>query len=886
MTVSTNTDRLNAALAGRYRIEKHLGEGGMATVYLAEDLKHKRRVAIKLLKPELAAVLGAERFVQEITTTASLQHPHILPLFDSGTADGFLFYVMPFIEGETLREKLNRETQLGVEEAVRIAREVADALDYAHRHGVIHRDIKPENILLHDGRPMVADFGIALAVSAAAGGRMTETGLSLGTPHYMSPEQATAEKEITARSDVYSLGSVLFEMLTGNPPHVGANAQQIIMKIISEPAEPVTKYRRSVPPNVAAAVAKAVEKLPADRFESAKAFADALANATFVTTVGVPGAALGKRAVPLPVFAATATLAIVATVFALWSRRSADETPRAARLEVTAEVDTRVRPSHVAISPDGRLVVFTAEQGAGGAMLFVRAIDDLTAHPIPGTENSLTPFFSPDGRWLAFVQSGVLKKVPLAGGSPIPLAPVPSGLIRGGTWTKSDVILLGTTQIPANLIVVPVNGGTARPAVSGDPETTESWRFPLALDDGNTVLFMRWRGSMLTSSVGVLSLDKGTVRPLDLPGGFWPLGVVDENLAYLTGAGVILAAPFDEQTARVTGESVPIESGVSTGNISGVTAAVSRSGSLIYQTGNQNAQLVLLDRQGRGRQLTTEARPFSFPRFSPDGKRIAVGVSLTGSTDIWIYDLVSGSQMRLTSEGISDRPEWTADGKRIAYYAQGRVSQPRGALWWQPADGSGVAEPFLTHPAAGVNEGAFSRDGKAMVFRLNGGPHVEDLFYRRLDGDTTPKPIAASAFIEHAARISPDGRWVAYASDQSGQFEVYVRPLPELGARHSVSTGGGATPVWAPDGRSIYYISNGRIHAATVSTSPTFSVIARQQLFEGNYSFPTTAHASYDAAPDGQHLLLIKPTTASSQTVVVHDWKYTLRRRLAQGRKE
>ncbi|HSB55768.1 MAG TPA: serine/threonine-protein kinase, partial [Gemmatimonadales bacterium] len=276
MTVAFS--RLAAALADRYRLERELGQGGMATVYLAQDLKHHRQVAIKVLKPDLAAVLGADRFVQEITTTAQLQHPHILPLFDSGTADGFLYYVMPYIQGETLRTKLDREHQLGIEEAVKISTEVADALDYAHRHGVIHRDIKPENILLHDGRPMVADFGIALAVSAAAGGRMTETGLSLGTPHYMSPEQATADKQITARSDVYSLGSVLYEMLTGDPPHTGSSAQQIIMKIVTEEAAPVTRLRKSVPPNVAAALAQALEKLPADRFESAKAFADALTN--------------------------------------------------------------------------------------------------------------------------------------------------------------------------------------------------------------------------------------------------------------------------------------------------------------------------------------------------------------------------------------------------------------------------------------------------------------------------------------------------------------------------------------------------------------------------------------------------------------------------------
>jgi tRNA A-37 threonylcarbamoyl transferase component Bud32 len=274
-------DRLATAIADRYRIEAELGQGGMATVYLAADVKHDRKVALKVLKPELAAVLGADRFVQEIKTTAALQHPHILPLFDSGSVDGFLYYVMPYVEGETLRAKLDREKQLGIDEAVKITTEVADALDYAHRHGIIHRDIKPENILLHDGRPIVADFGIALALSAAAGGRMTETGLSLGTPHYMSPEQATAEKEITARSDVYSLGCVLFEMLTGNPPHTGASAQQIIMKIVTEDAQDVTALRKSVPPHVAAALAKALEKLPADRFGSAAEFGSALADPHF-----------------------------------------------------------------------------------------------------------------------------------------------------------------------------------------------------------------------------------------------------------------------------------------------------------------------------------------------------------------------------------------------------------------------------------------------------------------------------------------------------------------------------------------------------------------------------------------------------------------------------
>ncbi len=268
--------RLVAALADRYRLERELGAGGMATVYLANDLRHGRSVALKVLRPELAAVIGAERFLAEIKTTAALQHPHILPLFDSGQADSFLFYVMPLIEGESLRDRLNREHQLSVEDAVRLAKEIGSALDYAHRHGVIHRDIKPENILLHDGAALVADFGIALAVSHAGGHRMTETGLSLGTPGYMSPEQATGERGLDARSDVYSLGCLLYEMLAGEPPHTGPTVQAVIAAVVTKDPERLGLRRRSVPGNVEAAVHKALAKLPADRFATAEAFVRAL----------------------------------------------------------------------------------------------------------------------------------------------------------------------------------------------------------------------------------------------------------------------------------------------------------------------------------------------------------------------------------------------------------------------------------------------------------------------------------------------------------------------------------------------------------------------------------------------------------------------------------
>src|SRR5512133_2524331 len=268
--------RLQSALAERYRLDREIGAGGMATVYLAADLRHDRKVALKVLRPELAAVIGAERFLAEIQLTANLQHPHILPLFDSGEADGYLFYVMPFVEGETLRDRLTREKQLPVADAIRITSEVAAALDYAHRHGVIHRDIKPENILLHDGQALVADFGIALAASKAGGARMTETGMSLGTPHYMSPEQAMGEREITARSDVYALGAMTYEMLVGDPPFTGSTAQAIVAKVMTERPRPIHPQRDTVPPAVEDAVLTALEKLPADRFATAAQFAEAL----------------------------------------------------------------------------------------------------------------------------------------------------------------------------------------------------------------------------------------------------------------------------------------------------------------------------------------------------------------------------------------------------------------------------------------------------------------------------------------------------------------------------------------------------------------------------------------------------------------------------------
>ena len=478
----TDLDRLKAALADRYTILEELGAGGMATVYLGEDLKHHRKVAVKVLRPELAAVLGAERFLQEITTTANLQHPHILPLFDSGEADSFLYYVMPYIEGETLRDKVNRETQLGIDEAVKITTEVADALHYAHSNNVIHRDIKPENILLHNGRPMVADFGIALAVSAAAGGRMTETGMSLGTPHYMSPEQATAEKDITNRSDIYSLGCVLYEMLTGDPPHTGSSAQQIIMKIVAEDVQPVTELRKSVPPNVAAATTKALEKLPADRFGTVKEFAEALTNPAFMLPsmeLGPVGAGGGRARVwsVLP-WAVAATLGIML----VRGPAASTDAPRSWNIALpdsfpmvfVGEGTLGVGFPALDISPDGSLIVYVG-QIEETTQLFVRPTDGFDVRPLPGTTGAFHPFFSPGGQEIAFFADDQLKRIPVEGGTVSVVTDAPDA--AGGSWSEDDEIVASIQDGHAVIVVRPnglerrVFGGFG----AGSPQLVAGW---------------------------------------------------------------------------------------------------------------------------------------------------------------------------------------------------------------------------------------------------------------------------------------------------------------------------------------------------------------------------------------------------------------------------
>jgi serine/threonine-protein kinase len=893
-------EALGASLADRYRIERELGQGGMATVYLAEDLKHKRRVALKVLKPELAAVLGAERFVQEITTTAALQHPHILPLFDSGTADGFLFYVMPFIDGETLRSKLDRDTQLGIDEAVKITTAVADALDYAHRHGVIHRDIKPENILLHEGRPMVADFGIALAVSAAAGGRMTETGLSLGTPHYMSPEQATAEKEISARSDVYSLASVLYEMLAGQPPHLGGSAQQIIMKIIAEPVEPVTRYRKAVPPHVAAAVAMALEKLPADRFESAAAFAAALTNpalssaatARYAAAHGTPSA--GRRLLP---WAGGAALGLVAASLGFLLLRSGEPPPDVVRFPFSLPTSQPLavqgdEDAPFAISPDGSRIVYAA-QDSGSAMmqLFIRRLDQLEGTPLQGTEDAIAPFFSPDGLWVGFAteEDEKLRKVPVNGGPPITLAEDVVDQFASGSWGDDGHIVY--TNANYMLARVPGTGGVPEELVNPDSAGNIAMFWPSVLPGSRAVLFNRCGNTCGETDLALLDLATREITVV-IPGASRGWYIDTGHLVYATPSGAVYAVAFDLKARTVTGSPVPVLDQVQAGRANGSRLAISRSGAMMYLPGTavQGVQLVELDRTGRESILSAERGQFAHPRWSPTRDQVALTISTgDGGSQIWTYDVGSKTLSQLTREGSNYRPSWSPDGRMVAFFSTATANPD---LYWIPADGSGPPERVADGEDT-INGGTtfWTRDGKWIVF--DGLPdstaQQEDILAVGTGADRTRKAVVATSAQEETGAVSPDGRWIAHGSNEGGRWQVYVRPFMAPGGRWLISTGEAATPLWASNDELVYIdFASRSLMAARLEFTPTVRVVSRTPLFNWDpYIFEGQSSPAYDVSRDGQRFLALKSPRATRGTVapivVLHWFEDVKQRMAAQG---
>jgi serine/threonine-protein kinase len=866
--------RLGPALADRDRIERELGQGGMATVYLADDIRHGRKVAIKLLHAELSAVLGPERFLAEIRTTAGLQHPHVLPLFDSGSADGLLYYVMPYVEGETLRRRLERERQLPVGDAVRLASEVADALDYAHGHGIVHRDIKPENILLQGGHALVADFGIALAVQQAGGSRMTQTGLSLGTPQYMAPEQATGERQIDARADVYALGAVAYEMLAGVPPFTGPSAQAIVAKVLTERPRSLTELRDTVPPHVAAAIGAALEKLPADRPASAREFARMLSDEgrqTAATRRGFAGAPVRRLQWAGGGFA---VLAAATVGYAAGHRApsAGAPTPPPSRLALLSPAlgGTGIAGIHrqLTLTPDGAALVYVVQAADGQNALAYQRLDAAEPAAISGGERLLDPQISPDGRWVIGwgieVAGGAPEqayRIHVGGGTPVRLPPEVDP--RFAAWgTDGSFWFTATGSGPLQRLSP---DGKLAPVF---PERTAGLRLQQLLGSGRSALMVRTPLGNASGPCVVLDLESGQVTTvLDAP-------VVEARytaglLVYVRGDGALVATPFDAKSQRTTGPPVQVATGVSlTGtNIAQLAAAPNGTVAYLHQ---ETSSLVLADRAGGFRPATTERRNYHAPQFSPDGRRISVDFSGGDGRDVWLLTLREGTLSRATFVRDGHDAVWSPDGQFLTY-----TSFRSGVLGlYRVRAGSGAPPESLFASAALGYTGSWLPDGSALLttgqdLQPGSGPDIALV----VNGGHGPvEPVIADPFFTAYPVPSPDGRWFAFASNQSGQQQVFVRTLAPGGEVVQVSQDGGTEPVWSRDGRELYYRGNngGRagLIAAEIRRDPEPEVVSRRFLFPVDEISGASPHANYAVSPDGKTFVVVQRGPANRIVVL------------------
>jgi serine/threonine protein kinase/Tol biopolymer transport system component len=856
---SSMQSQLQSVLGGTYEIEREIGRGGMATVFLARDIKHDRPVALKVLDPDLGAVLGVERFLAEIKVTANLQHPNLLPLFDSGAAGGLLYYVMPFVEGESLRVKLDREKQLPVDEAIRISAAIANALDYAHSHGVVHRDLKPENVLMQSGEPIVADFGIALAVSNAGGTRITQTGLSLGTPTYMSPEQATGDRVIDGRSDQYALGAITYEMLTGEPPHTGATSQAVIARLLTETPRPIRSTRATVPERVDGAVLRSLEKLPADRWPSAGAFRSALLGDVPVTSYHT-SATRGDRRRERVAYAIAGVLGVALAALLIMRARERAVPPQKLRFVIPAdsifqEIGESSATPQFAISDDGTVIAFVAHDSGAQTWLWTRRMDDATPHKIPGTTGALSPFWSPDGRSIGFFAAGRLMRYTLGDGSATTIAQV-GGLPGGAAWMANGDIVLSRGDGP--ILKVSSHGGIPVPITSLDSARGELEHvLPQRLADGKHFLFgsYSYRAEFRGGLMFVGSVDGGKST------------MVMKGLAFYAAPNHLLvrrdadikAVSFDPRSLTVGTDETTIIAGESTPLVS-----VSQNGTIVWLDVQREVEssLELFDRTGVTRRVIGPlgkgaAFEYYAPRLSPDGRYAAAEHHLgQGGGDIYVYDVASGEPRRETfaPKDHSGFVAWSPDGKRMVY----NTTRLGGGNIFMKTVGGADEHLFVAATTASWPSD-WSRDGKYILFDRPEPATQSDVWIVDAAGGT-PKRMLSTPANEMQAVFSPDGKWIAYASDEeNGTFNVYVRRFPLTAEQWKISDSGGEAPRWRADGKELFFIMpherDVSMMSAPIDASSTFHAGKPAELFRKPIDVTGGILRSgvyYDVMPDGK----------------------------------
>ena len=878
---------------GPYEVTALLGEGGMGKVWRAHHTALKRDDALKVLPDAFASDPDRlARFRREAQVLASLNHPNIAHVYGLEQSNEVQALVMELVEGPTLADRIARGP-IPVDEALPIAKQIAEALETAHEQGIIHRDLKPANIKVRaDGTVKVLDFGLAKAIEASATAidattsptitspAMTGLGVLLGTAAYMSPEQARG-KPVDKRSDVWAFGCVLYEMLTGERAFRGETVSETLAEVMkSEPRW--TALPPETPTALRNIVRRCLEKDSRQRTRDIGdvriGMQDAQAKVASATTPLAAPVVIRRRGRLAWAVAAVVIVSAGVVASVPYFRRAPAEAPPV-RFTVgppeTGVFDSA--PSFLALSPDGSRLAFVASVSSSRPQqLWIRALDSLVAQPLAGTDRASHPFWSADGRFLAFHADGSLKKVAISGG---PTQTLTGGIpaIVGGTWSHDGVVLFALGANPITIQRVSAAGGAATPVTTLDASRQEvAHVWPRFLPDGKHFLYLAASTQTENTAIYVGSLDsKERTQLLNARSNttYSPPGYL-----LFSRDGTLMAQPFDAERIQLTGEAVPIAEGLQFIAGTGQAAfAVSENGVLAYRAGGAEAPrtLVWVTRNGAGQALAAPARLYGEPKISPDGRRVVMEIE----GQIWVQDLVRETLTRLTFEGTTNlNPTWTPDGKRIAFQSNKDGAPLR--IFWQVADGSGGLERLTNTGVGNQTPTSWSPDGQLLAFHHNHPSTQRDIWVVR-PSDRKAQPFLQTPFTEGGATFSPDGRWLAYVSNESGRPEIYVQPYPGPGGKWQISVDGGTEPVWGRNGRELFYRSGNKMMAVETMTKPSFSAGKPRMLFEGRYLanvFPAM-NAAYDVAADGQRFLMVKRgEEVPSQINVVLNWFGELKR--------
>jgi Tol biopolymer transport system component len=869
---------------GPYEILDAIGAGGMGEVYRARDTRLERSVAIKILPTQFSSdPVRKQRFEREAKAISSLNHPHICVLYDVGSHDGIDYLVMECVEGETLSRRLEKGA-LPIEQVLKFGMQIADALDKAHRSGIIHRDLKPGNIMLTPTGAKLLDFGLAkpaaplaslatLTATAVKQSPATEQGTIVGTFQYMSPEQIEG-KELDGRSDIFSLGAVLYEMLTGQRAFPGKSQLSVASAILEKEPTPINSIKPMTPPTLDHAIRRCFAKDQEERWQTAR---DLMLELKWIAEARSQVGALAADNSPRKLrerwaWLAAGALAIAAVLAAAGWWRAASTPPLRLPVRLSAELPpgariNRFRGSQLALSPDGtRIVVAEQSEPTGDWHLAMRRLDQSQFESLSGTDHALMPFFSPDGQWIAFFVDGKLKKMTVQGGAPVTLCDAPGP--RGGSWGDDDNIVVAFDGGSSGLRRVPSGGGVPTQLTKPSTEKGEmAHAWPQVLPGSQAVLFTVYvSGAYDDAEIDVLSFKNGERKPLHR-GGYFGRYVSSGHLLFLH-QDTLWVAPFDLSRLSVTTALQPALEEINSNINGGGDFDFSQTGTLVYVSSNAESSFPYsiwwLDSDGQTKPLQVTPAMYENPHFSPDGKRLAFELAISPSrADIWVKDLERGTTSRVTHlPGRNNAPLWTPDGKGIVF-SSSRQAAP--GIYWIRADGAGEAQRLTDSKTLQLQAPrAFSPDGRRLAYVQFGADIHWEIWTAPMEGDRDhpqfgkPEPFLRTSFSETEPAFSPDGQWLAYSSNESGKFELYVRPFPGPGGKWQISTGGGMYPIWSRDGRRLFFLTpDWHIMVARYAGKRGSFAAGKPQAWSQKKLIYLGGNSPYDLAPDGERFAVV-----------------------------